>query len=95
MPELRKLCPGAALVTLANQKALDLAASLAGDPPEGLLDAVPGACTLLLVYDPRVLDVDRLDLSRTLFVSSGRRRHASRGSLVLYQCLTEFAGPDR
>jgi len=64
LPELRKLCPGAALVTLANQKALDLAASLADDPPEGLLDAVPGACTLLLVYDPRRLNVDRLDLSR-------------------------------
>jgi len=64
LPELRKLCDGAALVSLPNLRALDLAASLVDDPPEGLLDAVPGARTLLLLYDPDVLDVDRLDLSR-------------------------------
>jgi KipI family sensor histidine kinase inhibitor len=64
LPDLRKLCPGAALVSLPNQHALDLAASLADDPPEGLLDAVPGARTLLLIYDPDLLDVKRLDLSR-------------------------------
>ena len=64
MPELQKLCDGAALLSLPNQQALDLAASLADDPPEGLLDAVPGARTLLLLYDPDLLDVKRLDLSR-------------------------------
>ena len=57
MPELQKLCDGAALLSLPNQQALDLAASLADDPPEGLLDAVPGARTLLLLYDPDLLDV--------------------------------------
>ena len=64
MPELRKLCEGAALLSLRNQDALDLAAALANDPPEGFLDAVPGARTLLLLYDPDVLDPARLDLSR-------------------------------
>ena len=64
MPGLRKLCDGAALLSLPNQEALDLAAALAEDPPEGLLDAVPGARTLLLLYDPEQLDPDRLDLSR-------------------------------
>ena len=64
MPGLRKLCEGAALLSLPNQEALDLAAALALDPPDGLLDAVPGARTLLLLYDPDQLDPDRLDLSR-------------------------------
>jgi KipI family sensor histidine kinase inhibitor len=65
LPELRKLCEGAAILSLPNRRALGLAAALADDPPEGLLDAVPGACTLLLLYDPALLDIDRLDLSRT------------------------------
>jgi len=64
LPGLRKLCDGAALLSLPNQEALDLAAALALDPPDGLLDAVPGARTLLLLYDPDQLDPDRLDLSR-------------------------------
>ncbi|HEY4885731.1 MAG TPA: carboxyltransferase domain-containing protein [Myxococcales bacterium] len=64
MPELRKLCEGAALLSLRNEDALDLAAALADDPPEGFLDAVPGARTLLLLYDPDVLDPARVDLSR-------------------------------
>ena len=64
MPELRKLCEGAALLSMRNQDALDLAAALADDPPEGFLDAVPGARTLLLLYDPGLLDPARLDLSR-------------------------------
>jgi len=64
LPELQKLCDGAALLSIANQDALDLAAAFAEDPPEGLLDAVPGARTLLLLYDPGLLDIERLDLSR-------------------------------
>ena len=64
MHELRKLCDGAALLSIANQDALDLAAAFAEDPPEGLLDAVPGARTLLLLYDPELLDIEGLDLSR-------------------------------
>jgi KipI family sensor histidine kinase inhibitor len=63
-PKLRRLCEGAALLALPNQQALDLAAALADDPPEGLLDAVPGARTLLLLYDPDLLDIRELDLSR-------------------------------
>ena len=65
MPELRKLCEGAAILSLPNRNALGLALALADDPPEGLLDAVPGARTLLLLYDPDLLDIDRLDLSRS------------------------------
>jgi hypothetical protein len=55
LPELRKLCEGAALITLPNEDALGLAAALTENPPDGLLDAVPGAQTLLLLYDPYVL----------------------------------------
>jgi len=65
LPELRKLCEGAAIVSLPSRSALGLAAALTDDPPEGLLDAVPGACTLLLLYDEAFLDIDRLDLSRS------------------------------
>ena len=57
------LCDGAALLPLPNQRALELAAALAADPPDGLLDAVPGAQTLLLLYDPELLDPARIDLS--------------------------------
>src|SRR3982750_3951359 len=64
LPGLRKLCEGAALLALPNQEALELAAAFAEDAPDGLLDAVPGARTLLLLYDPDELDPDRLDLSR-------------------------------
>jgi KipI family sensor histidine kinase inhibitor len=64
LPELHKLCEGAALLSLPNREALELASALAEDPPDGLLDAVPGARTLLLLYDPDELDPARLDLSR-------------------------------
>jgi KipI family sensor histidine kinase inhibitor len=50
---------------MPNAQALDLAASLAADPPEGLLEAVPGARTLLLLYDPDLLDPGEIDPSRT------------------------------
>ena len=63
MAELRKLCAGAALFTLPNARALDLAAALASRPPDGFFDAVPGARTLLLLYDPERFDPARLDLS--------------------------------
>jgi KipI family sensor histidine kinase inhibitor len=66
LPEPRELCRGAALLSLPNRHALEVAAALADDPPEGLLDAIPGARTLLLLYDPDLLDVGRLDLSRRL-----------------------------
>jgi len=68
----RKLCEGAALLSLRNQDG-SIAAALAEDPPQGFLDAVPGAQTLLLLYDPDVLDPARLDFSR----DRGGPRHAS------------------
>jgi KipI family sensor histidine kinase inhibitor len=64
LPGLQELCEGAALLRLPNHEARDLAAALSEDPPEGLLDAIPGACTLLLLYDPDLLDLARIDLSR-------------------------------
>ena len=45
---------------MPNAEALALAAALAADPPDGFLDAVPGAQTLLLLYDPELLDPAQL-----------------------------------
>lgn len=53
---MRALADGAVLLDLPNAEALDLAAALTADAPAGLLDAVPGACTLLVLFDP-----DRFD----------------------------------
>ena len=64
MSDLQKLCAGAALLSLPNPEALALAAALADDPPDGLFDAVPGARTLLLLYDPDLFDPARLRRSR-------------------------------
>lgn len=57
---IRHLTDGAALLSMTNAAALDLAASLAERPPPGLLDAIPGACTLLLLFDPDLLAHDAL-----------------------------------
>ena len=62
MPELQKLCAGAALFSIPNAEAVALAAALAADPPDGFLDAVPGAQTLLLLYDADHLDPAHLRL---------------------------------
>ena len=40
----------------ANRSAIAIAAALARRPPPGLLDAIPGARTLLLLFDPDLLD---------------------------------------
>lgn len=58
---MKHLADGAVLLDLPNQSALDLAAALAARPPEGFLDAVPGARTLLLLFDPERLHHDKLD----------------------------------
>ena len=50
---LRNLADGAALLDLPNAEAVALAAALAAAPPAGFLDAVPGACTLLLLFFKR------------------------------------------
>ena len=56
---LRNLADGAALLDLPNAEAVSLAAALAAAPPVGFLDAVPGACTLLLLFDPERFDPGR------------------------------------
>jgi KipI family sensor histidine kinase inhibitor len=53
---IQHLTDGAALLRMPNAEALDLASALRDRPPPGLLDAVPGACTLLLLFDPDLLD---------------------------------------
>lgn len=84
MAELRRLCAGAALFTLPNAHALDLAAALAARPPEGFFDAVPGARTLLVLYDPERFDPARLDLSL-------RGRRPEPRTVCLRAC---YDGPD-
>src|SRR5690242_12775343 len=55
---MRRLVEGVVLVEMANEDALALAATLAEERPPGYLDAVPGARTLLVMFEP-----DRFDLS--------------------------------
>ena len=71
---VRHLADGAALVDFpaaadadANQAAQDLAAALAAAPAAGLLEAVPAARTLLLLFDPDQVAHERIEqlLERT------------------------------
>ena len=62
-PALRHVVDGAVLVEYpgepdaeANRAAVAIAAALAQRRPAGVLDAVPGARTLLVLFDPEVLD---------------------------------------
>jgi KipI family sensor histidine kinase inhibitor len=62
-PALRHVLDGAVLVEYpgapdaeANRAAVAIAAALAQRRPPGLLDAIPGARTLLVLFDPDVLD---------------------------------------
>jgi KipI family sensor histidine kinase inhibitor len=62
-PALRHVVDGAVLLeypgapdAAANRAALALAAVLAQQRPRGMLDAIPGARTLLVLFDPDVLD---------------------------------------
>ncbi len=62
-PALRNVVDGAVLLeypcapdAAANRAALALAAVLAQQRPHGMLDAIPGARTLLVLFDPDVLD---------------------------------------
>jgi KipI family sensor histidine kinase inhibitor len=61
LPEPRHLADGALLLALPNAQALDLAAALQARPPPGLLDAIPGAETLLVLFDPDRFDPAALD----------------------------------
>src|SRR4051812_30997288 len=62
--EMRALADGAVLLELSNAEALDLAAQLAQSRPDGLFDAVPGARTLLVLFDPDRFDPARLSALR-------------------------------
>ncbi|MFL5311662.1 MAG: 5-oxoprolinase subunit PxpB, partial [Myxococcales bacterium] len=62
-PALRHVVDGAVLVEYpgapdaeANRAAVAVAAALAERQPPGVLDAIPGARTLLVLFDPDVLD---------------------------------------
>ena len=62
-PALRHVVDGAVLLEYpgepdaeANRAAVAVAAALAQRRPAGLLDAIPGARTLLVLFDPDVLD---------------------------------------
>jgi allophanate hydrolase subunit 1 len=61
LAELRHLADGAALLALPNAQALDLAAALSQEAPPGLLDAIPGARTLLVLFDPDRFDPAALE----------------------------------
>ena len=54
------LAEGAVLLELPNAEALDLAAVLAAERPAGLLDAIPGARTLLVLFEPGRFDLAAL-----------------------------------
>jgi KipI family sensor histidine kinase inhibitor len=62
---MRFLTDGALLLDLSNADALDLAAALTAAPPPGFLDAVPGARTLLVLFDPDRFDPASLEASRS------------------------------
>ena len=57
------LTDGAALLDLPNADALDLAGALMAAPPPGFLDAIPGAKTLLVLFDPDRFDLANLSLA--------------------------------
>jgi KipI family sensor histidine kinase inhibitor len=61
---LLELADGASLLELPNAEALELAAALCADPPAGLFEAVPGARTLLLLFDPDLFDPSSLQRAR-------------------------------
>ena len=62
---MQVLADGAALLELPNADALELAAALTAAPPRGFLDAVPGAQTLLVLFDPECFDLAGLTKARS------------------------------
>lgn len=90
---VRDLVDGAALVeTAGNEAALDLAAAVAARRPSGLLDAVPGARTLLLLFDPAVLDAAGLPALLAGLSTAARRQPAR--TVRLQAAYGGEAGPD-
>ena len=61
---MRRLSDGAVLLELSNADALGLAAALTAVPPAGFLDAVPGARTLLVLFDPDRFDLASIDAAQ-------------------------------
>ena len=58
---IRPFGEAALLVELGSpERAQALAASLRGDPPDGMVEAVPGLASLLVELDPLRADADRL-----------------------------------
>ncbi len=82
---MQVLADGAALLELSNADALALAASLTAAPPQGFLDAIPGARTLLVLFDPDRFDLDRLEVAHGPLVRPPPRTHRLR---------TIYDGPD-
>jgi KipI family sensor histidine kinase inhibitor len=58
----------------ANQAAIAIASRLSAKPPRGFLDAIPGAKTLFVVFDPRT--VDREGLIRRVRLAAEEREGA-------------------
>ena len=85
-PRVRDVADGAALVDFpdeseesSNRRALSIVEALAADPPEGFLAGVPGAATLLLLFDPLRLSAEALrrrlqDLARAAGDRGAERR---------------------
>lgn len=69
---------------------LDLYAALSEQPPEGVLDVVPAARTVLLHVDPAVTGLDQLE--RTVRATQPRRGQRPAGDLV--ELPVVYDGPD-
>ncbi len=69
---------------------LDLYAALTEQPPEGVLDVVPAARTVLLHVDPAVTDLEQLE--RTVRAVEPRRGRRLAGDLV--ELPVVYDGPD-
>lgn len=65
---MQLLADGAALLDLPNADALELATALTAAPPRGFLDAIPGARTLLVLFDPDCFDLAGLTVGRSSVV---------------------------
>ena len=65
---MQLLADGAALLDLPNADALELATALTAAPPRGFLDAIPGARTLLVLFDPDCFDLAGLTVGRSTVV---------------------------
>src|SRR5262249_26277066 len=84
-PRMRDVADGAALVNFpdaseeaSNHRSVSIAEALAADPPEGFLAGVPGAATLLLLFDPLRLPAEALRQRLQTMDRAARDRAAQR-----------------